>query len=114
MFIRNDKFECVSKVLCYYFINEVQHFIFIENRYSSGTIVGAEDDSIIVDHSIEDFVEVKNSFGKTIFIDKYIFEADIYDEMIDHQPEAMKKFWELCEEHNVEVFRDYGDGAVSS
>jgi hypothetical protein len=70
VFIRNDKFECISKVLCYYFIEEKQYFIFVENRESSGTIVGAEDDSVIIDSDVSNFVEVKNNFGKILFIDR--------------------------------------------
>ncbi len=108
MFIRNEKFECISKVLCYYFIDENQYFIFVDHKDSSGTVVGGVDDSIIVDQSVDDFVELKNSFGQTLFIDKYILDAGIIDEMTDHQPEAMRKFWALCDKHNIEVFRDYG------
>lgn len=106
MFIKNDKFNCTARVLSFYFIDNHQYYLFIPDRDFEGLVIGIEQDSTIIDNNIEDFVETRNNFGQVIFINKYIIDAGILDEMIDYQPHAMQKFWTLCEEHNIEVFRD--------
>lgn len=68
-------------------------FLYIPEDGYPGFLAAAESDSVVVDDTTDDLVAVTNSDGKELWVHR-ILEADrgLLDQIIDHDPEAMRRF----------------------
>lgn len=93
-------------VLCIYWSENVRHYLapLFKESYGLNGIIDSK--CVVIDYSIDDMVIVKNSDGNDLIINKLVYDNGLLDDMIDHDPEAMAKFWALCKEHDVQIFFD--------
>ena len=87
----------IVDVYAVYWYDNVRHYLIIPYKGYNGFNACLESKSDVIDTSLNDFVIVKNSKGNDLLIHRIIYDNNLLDDLIDHDPEAMAKFLDLLE-----------------
>ena len=107
MFIKMPHNDYSCRVLAIYYDRMQRiYMVYPEKGYNGISAVGEEDNGpLVTDPKVEDMVLVKSGIGEDIFLNQYIYDAGIYEGMVEHETEEMENFHELCRLNNIELFR---------
>jgi hypothetical protein len=87
------------EVYAVYWYDNLRHYLVIPYTGYEGFDAYTENNSDLLDPSIDNFVVRKNSDGQDMLLHKAASQDDLLDELIEHDQDAMKTFLERLREY---------------
>lgn len=87
------------EVYCLYWSNNIRHYLATVDLEREGLDVYTENNSTLLESSIDNFVLRKNSGGGDLLLHKAASEGDLLDDLIEHDQDATNIFLERLKDY---------------